>query len=87
MGHLWGERPVPVRKGAHPQAAIALGGCPAMDVLRRWGRKGYRRAEECATGSQCQSARATPPQPTIKPPRKGPGWKCMEDWEGIGARS
>lgn len=48
------------------------------------GRKGYRRAEECATGSQCQSARATPPQPTIQPPRKGPGWKCMESWEGIG---
>jgi hypothetical protein len=39
----------PIKVSTTQQAAIALSGCPAMDVLRKRG-KGYRRAEECATG-------------------------------------
>ena len=52
MKHLLRERPGPMNRSRCQQrsrTAIALSGCPAMDVLRKRG-KGYRRAEECATG-------------------------------------
>src|SRR3990167_8176488 len=36
MRHLLGERPGLVHRTTHQPAAIALSGCPAMAVLRRW---------------------------------------------------
>lgn len=47
-GAAWADEPI--KASTTERAAIALSGCPAMDVVRKKGGKGYRRAEECATG-------------------------------------